>query len=192
MIRRILAALLTCRPSRALLGLAVPAALTLPVLAAPACIVPSISTGSDDAGAAATGSDAGATAASTAVTGASCTTITSSISLCQSISSCPSLALNPQVFPECGFRIHGTAVDPECLCDNEYLCPIGHPTTCAEAATDSSGDVNYDSVCQQEVTGGCQDLTGASTGTGSSSSTACQMCVNACDNVPSCIDACGC
>ena len=45
-----------------------------------------------------------------------------------------SLALTRRCFPQCGFRIHGDAIDPECLCDNQYLCPIGHPTTCAEAA----------------------------------------------------------
>jgi hypothetical protein len=181
---------------RAILATLVPAAFVLPLLAAPACIVPSISTGSEDAGASATGSDGGtstsATGATPTVTGTSCTAITSSISLCQTISSCPTLALSTQVFPECGFRINGTAIDPECLCDSEYLCPIGHPTTCAEAAADSSGDVSYDSVCEQEVSGGCTDLTAGSTSSSSTTSAACQSCVNACDNVPSCIDACGC
>jgi hypothetical protein len=55
---------------------------------------------------------------------------------------------------------------------------------------DSSGDVTYDSVCQQALTGGCQDL--GTSSTSSSTSAACQTCVNACDNVPSCIEACGC
>ena len=81
------------------------------------------------------------------VKGASCTQITSSISLCQFISACPNLSLSAQVFPECGFRIHGSAIDPECLCQNQYLCPIGAPTTCAEAATAAGGDTTYDSVC---------------------------------------------
>jgi hypothetical protein len=167
-------------------------ALGLALLAAPACVLPSISSG-DDAGAASS-VDAGTAATPTStptVKGASCSAITSTISLCEYISSCPSVVLNAKVFPQCGFYIHGTAIDPECLCQNEYLCPIGHPTTCAQALTDSSGDVTYDSVCQQAVTGGCEDLT-AGTGAGSTTSTACQTCVSNCDNVPSCIDACGC
>jgi hypothetical protein len=179
---------------RATLATSVSLAFVLPLLAAPACIVPSISSGSDAGSSEATSSDGGTSTstASTTPTGTSCTAITASISLCQTISSCPSLALSTQIFPECGFRINGSAIDPECLCDSEYLCPIGHPATCAEAVTDSSGDVNYDSVCEQEVSGGCTDLTAGSTSSSTTTSAACQSCVNACDNVPTCLDACGC
>src|SRR5271169_1207746 len=150
----------------------------LALFAAPACIVPSISTGSDDAGPPSSSRDAGATSAAPAVKGASCTPVTASISLCEYISACPSLSLGGPVFPTCGFRIHGSAIDPECLCMNEYLCPIGSPTTCTEAAQAMSGDTNYDSVCQQALTGHCQDL--AATSSGSQGSTACQTCVSNC------------
>ena len=160
------------------------------MLASAACIVPSISQNGADAGAAATSasSDAGGTAT---VKGATCTQITSSISLCEFISACPTLSLNPQVFPQCGFRIHGSAIDPECLCQNQYLCPVGTPTTCTEAAQAAGGDTTYDSVCAQALTGHCQDLT-AGTGTGGATSAACKTCIANCDNVPSCIDACAC
>jgi hypothetical protein len=153
---------------------------------APACVIPDISTGADAGSSAAASSseDAGASGSST-TKGASCTQVSSTISLCLYISSCPNLILNPQVFPSCGFRIHGDAIDPECLCGN-YICPIGSPTSCSEAAADSSGDVNYDSVCEQSVDGHCTAL-----GTGGSSS-ACETCVQNCDNVPSCVEACGC
>jgi hypothetical protein len=161
-------------------------ALAAAPFATQACVIPSISSSSSDAGAApASSADAGTAAA---VQGASCTAVTSSISLCQFISSCPNLALNPQVFPQCGFRIHGTAIDPECLCGN-YLCPIGSPTTCTEAATMASGDTTYDSVCEQSVTGHCLALTASG---GSTTSAACQSCITNCDNVPACVDACGC
>jgi len=168
--------------------------------ATPACVVPSIA--ENDAGsssaASSSGEDGGAATAAT-VQGASCTQLSASISLCLAISSCPNLVLNPQVFPECGFRIHGTAIDPECVCGN-YLCPIGVPTTCAEAASEASGDATYDSVCEQSVEGSCLQLnaTGSSGGSGSSgsssgsSTSACQQCIQSCDNVPSCIDACVC
>jgi hypothetical protein len=168
----------------------VPVALALAGIASPACVLPDITQNVADAGASPSSSGDSATTPA-AVKGASCTQITSSISLCQFISSCPNLSLNVQVFPQCGFRIHGSAIDPECLCGNQYLCPIGKPTTCAEAATAASGDTNYDSVCAQSTTGGCQDLT-ATSGGGGATSAACQTCVNNCDNVPSCIDACGC
>jgi hypothetical protein len=153
------------------------------------CIVPTISQNGSDAG---TPTGSGSDAGSAAVQGASCARVTSSISLCEFISACPTLSLNPQVFPQCGFRIHGSAIDPECLCQNQYLCPIGAPTTCAEAAQAAGGDTTYDSVCAQALTGHCQDLTA---GTGSSSggtSAACKQCIANCDNVPSCIDACAC
>jgi len=175
--------------TREALAVLFPVALAVGILASPACVIPNISQNSEDAGSApAASEDAGA---STTVRGATCTQITSSISLCEFISSCPTFSLNTSVFPQCGFRIHGTAIDPECLCQNEYLCPVGHPTTCTEAAQAAGGDTNYDSVCQQVVTGGCQDLT-AGTGAGSTTTAACQSCVNSCDNVPSCIDSCGC
>jgi hypothetical protein len=164
-----------------------PAAFAAAVLASPACIIPSISQNGSDAGATTSAEDAGSAAT---VKGASCTQITSSISLCQFISACPNLSLSAQVFPECGFRIHGSAIDPECLCQNQYLCPIGAPTTCAEAATAAGGDTTYDSVCAQALTGNCQDLT-AATGSGGATA-ACKACIANCDNVPSCIDACGC
>jgi hypothetical protein len=166
-------------------------------LATPACVIPSISATDAGASPAATSSaeDASSSAPS-AVQGASCTQLSPTVLLCLYISSCPSLVLNPQVFPQCGFRIYGNAIDPECLCGN-YLCPIGSASTCSEAATEASGDTNYDSVCEQSVTGHCLDLnaSGSSSSGSSSGSTtnpACQTCVQNCDNVPACIDACGC
>jgi len=160
-------------------------------LVTPACIIPSISSSSDagTAAAAAASADAGTTTTPT-VQGASCTQVSTSIAICLYISSCPNLVLNPQVFPQCGFRIHGDAIDPECLCGN-YLCPIGSPASCTEAATEASGDTNYDSVCEQSVEGHCLDLTAAGS-SGTTSPTACQTCIAGCDNVPSCVDACGC
>ena len=173
---------------RTVLALMPVVALLLAPLATPGCVIPSISSSSDDAGSATPTSTADAGSIAT-VQGASCTAITSSISLCQYISACPNLVLNAQVFPQCGFRIHGSAIDPECLCDGQYLCPIGNPTTCAEAAADATGDTTYDSVCEQSVEGHCTSLTASGTG---GTPTACQTCIQNCDNVPACIDACGC
>jgi hypothetical protein len=169
------------------LGLVASAAALVASLAA--CIVPTISQNGSDAG---TPTGSGSDAGSTAVQGASCAQVTSSISLCEFISACPTLSLSPQVFPQCGFRIHGSAIDPECLCQNQYLCPIGAPTTCAEAAQAAGGDTTYDSVCSQALTGHCQDLTVGTGSSGGGTSAACKACIANCDNVPSCIDACAC
>jgi hypothetical protein len=38
------------------------------------------------------------------------------------------------------------------------------------------------------VTGGCKQLSSG----GSTTSAACQTCITNCDNVPACVDACGC
>jgi hypothetical protein len=184
----------------ALLSACLPVAVALVApFATPACVVPSPAendAGSSSSASSGSGEDAGASAAS--VVGSGCTQLTASISLCASISSCPGLALNAQVFPQCGFRIHGTAIDPECVCGTA-LCPIGVPTTCAEAAAEASGDTTYDSVCEQSVEGSCLPLNAGSSGSGGSgassgsgTSTACQQCIQNCDNVPSCIDACNC
>ncbi len=170
--------------------------LVLAVLSGPGCVIPTI-TQNTDAGASSSsssssGGDGGSgSAAAAAATGTNCTQITSTISLCQTISSCPNLTRNPKTLPQCGFRIHGAAIDPECYCQNQYLCPVGAPTTCTEAAAETTGDVNYDSVCEEAVQGRCTDLS-ATGGTGSGTSAACQSCVSACDNVPACIEACGC
>ncbi|HEY2513578.1 MAG TPA: hypothetical protein VGI39_22070, partial [Polyangiaceae bacterium] len=153
------------------------------------CIVPSISTGAADGGSSSSSSSSDDAGSPTAVTGTGCAAVTSTVTLCQTISLCPSLTLNAKVFPQCGFRIHDQAIDPECICGNQ-LCPIGAPTTCTEASQLSSGDVNYDSVCQEANVGQCTSLsTGSSSG---GTSTACQMCIANCDNVPTCVDGCPC
>ena len=116
----------------------------------------------DDAGAS-SGVDAG-----TAATPTSTPTVTGSELHCRSarrsrsaqyISSCPSLVLNAQVFPQCGFRIHGTAIDPECLCQQRVPLPDRPPDHVrARPRRTRAATSNYDSVCQQAVTGGCEDL----------------------------------
>ena len=154
-----------------------------------ACVLPSISTGAGDAGSSSSSSSSKDAGSAPPVTGTSCTAVTSTVTLCQTISLCASLTLNPKVFPQCGFRIHGQAIDPECVCGNQ-LCPIGAPTSCTEAAQATSGDVNYDSVCQEANVGQCTGLnTGSSSG---GTSTACQTCMANCDNVPTCVDSCPC
>ena len=52
--------------------------------------------------------------------------------LCRAIALCPGLAIDPDQFPDCGFRTGTGLIDIECVCDN-YLCPLGTTLTCAQA-----------------------------------------------------------
>ena len=56
----------------------------------------------------------------------------SGISLCLGISTCPSVRVDPDQFPECGYRISGSAIDLECLC-GDSLCPMGPAVSCLDA-----------------------------------------------------------
>src|SRR6185369_7336982 len=52
--------------------------------------------------------------------------------LCSGISLCPGLYVDHDVYPHCGFRPKGNVLDIECACSEE-VCPLGVPTTCAQA-----------------------------------------------------------
>lgn len=52
--------------------------------------------------------------------------------LCRAIAICPGLAIDPDRFPDCGFRTGSGLIDIECVCD-DYLCPLGTTLTCAQA-----------------------------------------------------------
>jgi hypothetical protein len=149
-----------------------------------ACQLPTV--GDGDAG---TGNDAGAAteAGSTDIVGADCTTVATGVTLCAAVSACPSYELDPRLFPHCGFRIAGSALDLECYCTG-ILCPIGVATSCADVAT-LVRDQTEDTVCAEEGLGLCTSLAGSTTGgTGSCNPT----CTDGCGNTPACRQACGC
>jgi hypothetical protein len=119
-----------------------------------------IPTADDSTGDDTTGSDAATTADTTttadAPTGAGCSVDPDTgITLCLSISTCPSLTVDQDLFPGCGFRVHDAddVIDMECSCYGQ-ICPIGVATTCDQAAALMSGQSQY-TVCLQVNEGRC-------------------------------------
>jgi hypothetical protein len=154
-----------------------------------------IDTGDGDAGTSSTSttttSDAATTTTTTtptAATGSGCTSdLGGGTILCTGISLCSGLTVDHDAFPDCGFRINGTALDLECDCDGQ-LCPLGEPTTCA-AAQQLLSDQTEVVACEAVNNGTCMMLGGTGTGT---SSTCDLECESQCGGSPSCIQLCGC
>ena len=163
------------------------AALALSFLFA-ACALENMSTGSGK-GAAADGgtkSDAGDAGA---IQGAGCGTETESgLALCAATSKCPNLVVDTQVFPSCGFRIQGTAVDLVCGC-NGSICSMGAFTTCAQAAELLTSQTQQ-TVCMQVAEGRC--TTGAPAPASTAKSTCDRQCLSECGGGAGCASLCGC
>lgn len=73
--------------------------------------------------------------------------------LCSAISTCPNIYVDYDLYPGCGFRVHGSVLDLECACYG-MLCPIGVTTSCTEAAKLLSSQSQY-AVCAQVNEGRC-------------------------------------
>ena len=148
------------------------------------CVLPK-STGSDAGAAAAAASEAGS---DVTATGAYCgRDPESGATLCSAISLCPSLVIDSDAWPGCGFRVNGAVIDMECACSGA-LCPIGVAPSCADAARLLGGQTQPQ-VCLQVGDGRC--VTPAARGTGTTSS--CDRdCAAQCGGDPSCVQICGC
>jgi hypothetical protein len=72
--------------------------------------------------------------------------------LCSGVSACPTLLVDPDALPGCGF-VNGS-MEIACLCDAE-LCTLGKPKSCAEAQMMLS-DSNVLGVCAQVAEGTCR------------------------------------
>ncbi len=133
-------------------------AMTLAVAGSTACS--SNLFGNGDAGAArgdASSGDAAAIADAGAATGAGCTDdLGGGIKLCTYISVCPTLGVDHDLYPNCGFRIRGAVIDLECVCQG-MLCPMGAPTTCTQAAQLMTNQ-NEIQICLQVDEGRCTKL----------------------------------
>ncbi len=113
--------------------------------------------------------------------------------LCLGNNVCPSVTIDTNAYPGCGFRVSGYTVDIECSCSG-WLCPLG-ATTCTDAQTKLSAE-NLGTVCGQMGTGVCVQGTPVTSSSSSSSTSAggtCdQSCLAGCDGEPICIQTCGC
>ena len=113
------------------------------------------STGGGDSGS--SSSDASdATVAPEAAAGIECgVDPDTGVTLCVGIASCPSVPVDQDLFPGCGYRIHAdpTVLDLECSCYGQ-ICPIGIASTCDQATALMQDQSQY-TVCMQVNEGRC-------------------------------------
>lgn len=108
------------------------------------------------------------------------------VSLCLGISSCPSVRVDPDQLPDCGFRIAGATIDLQCLC-GDSLCPVGLAATCSDARA-LLVEQSAQGVCAGVAEGRCRTLQ-ARPNTMSTCDTECRT---QCSGVPGCLSLCGC
>jgi len=80
------------------------------------------------------------------------------VTLCLGNATCPTLSVDPDLFPGCGFRIHNdpTVLDLECACYGQ-ICPIGIASSCDQAAALMQDQSQY-TVCIQVDEGRCTTM----------------------------------
>ena len=155
-----------------------------------ACI--SVKTGDGgDAGSAApsVGGDGSAVAAKAKGAGCGIETTTNT-QLCTAISVCPKIAVDHDLFPNCGFRLHGDSLDLECAC-NGALCPLGSPATCDQAAQLLQAQTELQ-VCAQVNEGRCTGGGPAPATSAPPTSSCDRTCASECGGNPQCLKDCGC
>lgn len=166
-------------------------ALALTLLLSAGCIDFSLGQGSKgaDGGASASSSSGSDAATDAGPAGLGCgQDPNTGATLCLGISSCPGLTVDTQAYPGCGFRVSGgNAIDLECAC-NDYVCPLGVATTCAQASK-LMADQSQALVCAQIGEGRCTMGTPV---TQPPASTCDKVCQSECGGDPNCIRACGC
>ncbi len=159
------------------------------------CVLPS---SSGDAGTTSIPSTGDGGALSSSAEGTGCgTDPTTGVTLCVGMSQCPTVTVDQSVFPECGFYVAGGSIYLACLCSN-YLCPIGQPATCDQAAS-LLQSTNEGTVCGEASNNGCTEVMSpagsASTGAATTveAGSGCDMtCAAGCAGEPDCIQLCGC
>lgn len=134
------------------------------------------------------------------VTGAGCGTESQSgATLCRATSTCPSVVVDSDAFPHCGFRIRGSVSELVCAC-GELLCSMGSFTTCTSAAELLLSQTEQ-GVCLQVNEGRCSPARGtssggaggASSGSSSGGNPACdRQCMSECGGGSACASVCNC
>src|SRR5688572_25702966 len=146
-----------------------------------------------DGAAARTGaSDAGAEGGAPAGAGCGAERQTG-IQLCIATSQCPTVVVDTQAMPSCGFRIRGSVVDLVCACNGTHICPMGIFTTCQQAAKLLTSQTEQQ-VCLQATEGRCADAPANSTKTPTNSKNpACDReCMDQCGGGAACASVCNC
>lgn len=173
-------------------------------LALVACLdVPGLLTPSDTSTTAAASTDAGTTTDASVVGGGCGVEPTTGQQLCVATTMCPTLVVDVQAMPHCGFRLRGNAVDLMCAC-GASLCSMGLFDTCTQAAKLLTSQTEA-AVCAQVTDGRCLESTAtvptaAATQTSSSTSSTggdpndpCdRQCVKDCGGGAACAAVCSC
>jgi hypothetical protein len=155
--------------------------------------------GSETETAATAAADAGGdtAAAEPAVKGAGCGVESGSgAQLCIATSLCPTVVVDTQALPHCGFRIKAGSSELVCAC-GESICSMGAFTTCAQAAQLLLTQTEA-AVCAQVAEERCTTPTPAvgssgSSGASSSSGSPCdKTCLQECGGGGGCASICGC
>jgi hypothetical protein len=167
----------------------------LAVLAACAvvgCGIEQLTQGGSSTSGASTASDGGADAADSSLTGAGCgTESTTGAQLCRATSQCPTVAVDPQAFPHCGFRIKGGTSELVCGCGEAMICSMGAFTTCAQAAKLITSQTES-SVCAQIAEDRCTQAVPTSIGGSNMKPTCDRSCLVECGSGAGCNEICGC
>lgn len=150
--------------------------------------------GSSGSSGSAAATDGGSDAASEAATGAGCGIESGSgVQLCVATSACPSVVVDTQALPHCGFRLKGGSSELVCAC-GDSICSMGAYTTCAQAASLLTSQTESQ-VCMQIAEGRCSvGSPGPSSSSGSSGGnpTCDRQCLQECGGGGGCASICGC
>jgi hypothetical protein len=104
-------------------------------------------------------SDAGAVEASATVPAGCAVDPRLGIALCRTTALCPALLLDPDLYPDCGFRHPSIGIVVECVCD-DALCPVGSALDCNQARS-LIADQSQLLTCIQRSEGRCASLSSA-------------------------------
>jgi hypothetical protein len=110
----------------------------------------------------------------------------SGASLCTTFDGCPGVAVDHDVYPDCGFRVPSTTIDLECVC-GDFLCPVGAVLNCGQA-TVLLAEQSEVAACVQQNEG-----RGAPRSSSKPDSSTCDRnCADSCSGDINCRKLCGC
>jgi hypothetical protein len=110
--------------------------------------------------------------------------------LCTASSACPRVVVDPDAFPNCGYRIRGPAIELACACDG-FICAMGTASTCDDAARLLATQTEM-GTCNQVLEGRCEG-NGRPAGTGGGVSSLCDRdCLRMCGTNADCKALCNC
>src|SRR5215471_450115 len=162
--------------------------LALPLLLSSGCLGLTLDP-AGSGGSAATASaqaDAGDAASGSSGTGCAVDSI-SNVMLCTSIDTCPGLAVDHDLYPDCGFRVPASSIDVLCVC-GDSLCSLGTALGCSQIQAMLALGSEL-AVCAQENEGRCAARGPVKPAASGSCD---RSCASECAGDPGCFRLCGC